>query len=142
MVAPIDECDGSPDDDAAEHLALGRLGEDLAAEFLSAQGYQIIFRNYCCAGGEVDLIALDAGTLCFIEVRSLGSDRYGDPLETITRGKIRRVIKAASDYLERRLQSDPGTWPPMRFDAVGIVLSEPPKITLVKEAFEASYPWI
>lgn len=110
----------------------GRRGEDLAVSHLQACGYDIVARNHRCAGGEVDLVAWDAGVLCFIEVRARASDDFGHPLETIDARKIRRVAKAAAHYLETLA----GPWPPMRFDAVGILLTVPPEITLVRAAFE------
>jgi len=113
--------------------ARGAAAEDLAAAHLAAQGYRIIERNYRAPGGEIDLVAYDGDVLCFIEVRSLARDDHGSPLETITQRKIARVVRAARAYLEDL----PAPWPVMRFDAVGIVMSEPPRIELVREAFEA-----
>lgn len=71
--------------------------------------------------------------LCFIEVRSLTDPAHGDPLETITPAKIARVVRAARHYVQQLA----GVWPIMRFDAVGIVLTDPPQIRLIREAFEA-----
>ena len=113
--------------------AAGARAEALAAEHLEKLGYRIIQRNFRCAEGEVDLIAWDGAVLCFIEVRSRATDDFGDPLETIGPQKIRRVVMAARAYL----QNFQGIWPEMRFDAVGILMLEPPKLTLVRDAFEA-----
>ncbi|MEE8408290.1 MAG: YraN family protein [Myxococcota bacterium] len=115
----------------------GAAAEELAADYLRNEGYRIVARNHRCAGGELDLVAWDGDILCFIEVRSRASDAFGDPLETITPQKIRRVVRAARDYLE----GVRGPLPEMRFDAVGIVINdpdEPPRITLVRGAFDAS----
>jgi putative endonuclease len=112
----------------------GRLAEGLAGDYLESQGYRIVTRNHRCAGGEVDLIAWDARILCFVEVRARSTDAFGDPLETIDRRKITRVARAAASFLE----SWRGPWPEMRFDAVGILLTSPPVITLVRAAFEVS----
>jgi len=114
--------------------ARGAAAEELAAGHLISQGYRIVARNHRCAGGEIDIIAYDGDTLCFVEVRSLANPEHGDPLETIDRRKIGRVVRAARNYLETLS----GPWPEMRFDAIGIVLTEPPDIRLVREAFEAS----
>ncbi len=105
----------------------------MAATHLTERGYRIVTRNFRAPGGEIDLIAYDGEVLCFVEVRSLSNPKHGDPLETITRQKIARVIRASRAYLEELS----GPWPAMRFDAVGIVMTDPPRIRLVQEAFEA-----
>lgn len=111
----------------------GRRAESLAETYLLQEGYSIVTRNHRCAGGEIDLIAWDNAILCFIEVRARSSDAFGDPLETIDQPKIRRIARAARHYLE----SYEGAWPEMRFDALGILLTQPPSFTLIKAAFEA-----
>ncbi len=113
---------------------LGGRAEIMAARYLEAQGYRIVARNHRCEGGEIDLVAYDGAVLCFVEVRSRKTDEYGHPLETISRQKIQRVARAARDYLDRL----PPPWPEMRFDAVGILMSDPPAIELVRDAFEVS----
>jgi len=112
--------------------ARGAWAEQLAADYLTGQGYRLIARNHRCPSGEVDLIGWDSDVLCFVEVRARADDEHGDPLETVDRRKISRIGKAARDFLD----SWSGQWPTMRFDVVGIILGEPPKLTLVKEAFE------
>jgi putative endonuclease len=111
----------------------GARSEALAADYLASLGYRIVARNHRCRRGEIDIIAYDGDTLCFVEVRSRTPSRFGTPLETIGRQKMRRIVFAAQDYISRL-----GTpWPPMRFDAVGIALSQPPRFELVRGAFEA-----
>ncbi len=114
-------------------LARGAAAEELAVAHLRAAGYRIIDRNFRVSGGEIDVIAYDGEVLCFVEVRSLASPKMGDPLETITPAKIRRIVLAAREYLTEL----PAPWPTMRFDAVGITLGEPPSLRLVRDAFEA-----
>ena len=111
----------------------GAYGEDLAASYLTGQGYRVVARNLRFVGGEIDLIAFDADVLCFVEVRSRANLNHGHPLETVGPAKIRRIVLAASQYLADL----PEPWPETRFDVLGIVLSDPPAYTLVREAFEA-----
>lgn len=118
---------------AGTAVGIGRQAEALAADYLERHGYSILARNHRCQGGEVDLVAWDDGILCFVEVRARRTVVYGDPLETIDRRKIRRVARASADFLD---SSWSGPWPPMRFDALGIVLADPPVFTLVRAAFE------
>ena len=114
-------------------VARGRRAEALAKTYLVHVGYNLIACNYRGANGEIDLIGWDAAILCFIEVRARADDRYGDPLETINQRKIQRIVRAAWHFLETL----PTPWPEMRFDALGILLSDPPTYTLVRAAFEA-----
>ena len=111
----------------------GQEAESLAARHLESIGYRVVERNFRTKSGEVDLIAWDGDVLCFVEVRSRATDELGHPLETIGRDKVRRVVRAAREYLT----TIDGPWPEMRFDAVGIVMSTPPAVTLVRGAFEA-----
>jgi putative endonuclease len=111
----------------------GALAEGLAVRYLTDAGYRLVARNVRCRGGELDIVAWDGEVLCFVEVRSLARTDHGDPLETITPLKIRRIVRAARDYISTL----PHPWPVMRFDAVGIVMAEPPRIQLVREAFAA-----
>ena len=111
----------------------GRRAELLARDYLSRHGYRLIAVNFECPGGELDIVAYEGEVLCFIEVRARSSVLFGHPLETIGPRKIRRIVRAASAYLSHV----PTPWPPMRFDALGIVLLDPPLYTLVRAAFEA-----
>ena len=78
---------------------LGRLGEDEAVRHLKAEGYEILVRNYRIKQGEIDIVAFRDGVLAFVEVRAQTAPAMVDPLETITRRKQRRVIKAAQAYV-------------------------------------------
>ncbi len=106
----------------------------MARDYLERQGYRIIACNHRCEGGEVDIVAWQGEVLCFVEVRARTNVDYGEPLETIDARKRSRIARAARDFL----QSWRGAWPEMRFDAVGIVLGEPPEITLVQDAFDVT----
>lgn len=92
----------------------GARAEQTAAAFLRGRGLRILARNYRAPGGEIDLIAEDAGTLAFVEVRLRSGTRHGGALESIDRHKRRRIVHAARHYLARRR----GTEPPCRFDVV------------------------
>ena len=114
---------------------LGRESELVAAQFLIAQGYAIEAVNVHVPGGELDLVAREGRTLCFVEVRSTSSDRWGGPLATIDAGKRRRIIRAARWHLARRRE------PPaeIRFDVIAITWREldPPAVELIRGAFDA-----
>ena len=111
----------------------GSWAEDLAVVYLEAQGYSVLVRNFRCPEGEIDIVAQEAETLVFVEVRARNNTEYGHPLETIGPTKIGRIIKAAKNFVH---QVGPVTLP-IRFDALGIILQDEPIFELVKEAFEA-----
>jgi putative endonuclease len=102
--------------------ARGDAAEDRALVWLLARGLVLVQRNYRLAGGprvsagEVDLILRDPdGTLVFVEVRQRSSSEQGGAAASVTRGKQRRIIRAAQHYLMRL-----PTLPPCRFDVLAI----------------------
>ena len=50
--------------------ALGRQGEQLAAEYLQRAGFRILDRNWRCAEGEIDIVAADRRVLVACEVKT------------------------------------------------------------------------
>ena len=74
---------------------LGKHGEQLAAEFLQKAGFRILARNWRCAEGEIDIVAVDRRALVACEVKTRSSTEYGTPLEAITRQKRRRLRRLA-----------------------------------------------
>lgn len=114
---------------------LGARAEQLAVRLLVARGYAIERRNVRYPVGEIDLIARDRGTLCFVEVRSTSSDVWGGPLASVRDGKRRRLIRAARWYLNAQAPLPAET----RFDVVGITWrpAGPPRVELIQGAFMA-----
>ncbi|MBI3324169.1 MAG: YraN family protein [Candidatus Omnitrophica bacterium] len=115
----------------------GQAAERLAAAFLRHRGYVIEAANVRFRMGELDLIGLEEETMCFIEVRSVGSGRFGSALESVNPRKQAHLIRAARCYLQRRRPIWTG---PVRFDVVAIQsdgLSQA-RPTLVRGAFDAS----
>jgi putative endonuclease len=113
---------------------LGRRGEDLAAGHLESLGYQLAARNHVNRLGELDLVALDGGTVVVVEVKSRG--RAGrPPAEAVNARKQRKLIPVASLFLKIRRWQDR----PVRFDVVEVV-SPPgaaPVLNHIRRAFEA-----
>jgi putative endonuclease len=99
---------------AREHPgSRGKHFEDVALQFLSRLGYQVAERNWRCPAGELDLVAYQADTLVFIEVRARAAGAPYLPEDTISLTKQRHVAAAAQAYL------DTHTWEgPCRFDVV------------------------
>jgi putative endonuclease len=77
---------------------LGRLGEQLVADHLRLLGWRILDRNWRCAAGEVDIVALDDGELVIVEVKTRRSRSFGDPLEGVTDAKLTRLCVLAGAW--------------------------------------------
>jgi putative endonuclease len=77
------------------HISLGRRGEDAAADYLVELGWTILDRNWRCREGELDIVAHDGRGHVACEVKTRGSDRFGDPLEAITPDKAARLRRLA-----------------------------------------------
>lgn len=80
--------------------ALGSRGEDYACQYLLRQGYEIVYRNFRCRIGEIDIIASKNKILCFIEVKTRASTRYGRPAEAVTKAKQQKIYRCAEYYLQ------------------------------------------
>lgn len=114
----------------------GRKSERLAAEFLHRMGYRIMETNYRSRVGEIDIIALDKGTIVFVEVKARSSTRFGSPKGAVTPAKQRKISMAALDYLKRSGQADASA----RFDVVAIdTAAGKIDIEVVKNAFALAY---
>lgn len=102
---------------------LGKLGEDIATDYLKKHGYKIIDRNFSDRYGEIDIVALESSstgdTLVFVEVKARKSLAFGTPLEAITYFKMQALIKTAQYYKLRH----PKLPELMRIDAVTIIFS-------------------
>jgi len=122
---------------------VGQIGEELAARFLQKEGYRLVAANFktpvgrnrrgAQVTGEVDLIALDADVLCFVEVKTRSSDEFASPLAAVDLRKQRQIIRAARMYRKIfRLQSIE-----VRYDVISIVLPQNsrPTIELFKNYF-------
>lgn len=97
----------------------GKYGEDIAVNYLIKNNYKILDRNYHFSRyGEIDIIALDKNTLCFIEVKTRSSNAFGAPLEAITRTKLDKIRKSALSYL----QNSKIFYKNYRIDAISIFL--------------------
>ena len=129
-------------ENTTSNLDLGGEGERLAANFLQQNGYRIVLTNFTVpvgrntkgvqVTGEIDIVALDAETLCFIEVKTRRSADFTPVITAVDTRKQRQITRTAKIY--RRIF---GVYEmPYRFDVVTVVapLNEPPLIT-IKKAF-------
>ena len=111
----------------APHMALGRRGETLAAEHLERSGYRLVAANFMLPVGrnlrsalvhaEIDIIAYEGTTLCFVEVKTRASDWFAAPEANVDLRKQRQIARAARVY--RRMFGLTGA--PYRYDVVSVV---------------------
>jgi len=78
---------------------LGRDGEQAAVNYLESCGFRILDRNWRCADGEIDIVAVDRHTFVVCEVKTRSGTRYGTPLEAVGRAKRSRLRKLAVRWL-------------------------------------------
>ncbi|MBO9539933.1 YraN family protein [bacterium] len=116
-------------------MALGRMGEALAASHLEREGYAIVARNARTRWGELDLVARDGGAWVFVEVKTRRGARFGFGAEAVTYAKQRKIIRMAQIFLAQRALWDVA----IRFDVIEVTLEEadPPKIRHLVGAFGA-----
>ncbi|QQS41804.1 MAG: YraN family protein [Acidobacteriota bacterium] len=107
---------------------LGAEGERLAAEYLSRRGFDLVCRNFRAPvgrnrsgariTGEIDLVAMDGDTVCFIEVKTRSGPAFGGPLSAVDVRKQRQISRVARIY--RKIFGLEGAH--FRYDAVGVSL--------------------
>lgn len=111
----------------ARHFVLGERGEALAREHLERAGYRIVAANFTLPIGrntrdvvvnaEIDIVAYDEATLCFIEVKTRASDDFAPPQANVDLRKRRQIARAARGYRKMFGLMDA----PYRYDVVTVV---------------------
>ncbi|MGB4135521.1 MAG: YraN family protein [Microbacterium sp.] len=102
---------------------LGRAGEERAAAYLRACGYEILDRNWRCAQGEIDIVATRADALVIVEVKTRRGERYGHPFEAIDERKRRRLWRLAFAWAKEHPAA--GARRRLRVDAIGLTGADP-----------------
>lgn len=83
----------------AEHNDLGKLGEELAVEFLQKSGYEVLETNYVFQKAEIDIIAKKGKILAVVEVKTRSSTDFGLPQDFVKPKKIQLLVKAVNEYV-------------------------------------------
>lgn len=118
----------------ANHL-MGQRAEQKACDFLLAKGLSLLQKNFSCYYGEIDLIMKDQDHIVFIEVRYRHRSDYGHALESINFSKRKKIIKAATYFLQKKVALYAVT---SRFDIVTIQhQAQQVTINWIKNAFDA-----
>jgi putative endonuclease len=97
----------------ARHNDLGKWGEELAAGWLTEQGFLVRHRNWRYRRGEIDIIATRGEVYHFIEIKCSIGNTFGNPEERVSKAKLRTMMRTASHWLyeqgvpgEKRVQYD------------------------------------
>lgn len=121
-------------------IKLGHLGEAYAAAYLEQRGYRLVAANFTLPVGrnlrgvvvnaELDIVAYEGETLCFVEVKTRTSDSFAPPEINVDKRKRRQVARAARAY-RRMFELDDQSY---RYDVVTVVLppGATPKINLMR----------
>lgn len=113
-----------------DNRKLGKKYEDTATKYLIENGYKIICTNFFAKIGEIDIVAKDKATLCFIEVKYRKSGSLSAALEAVDKNKQNKIINASKYYLLKNNIDEYNT--DCRFDVVSIDGND---IELIKNAF-------
>ena len=112
---------------------LGKIGEHIAANYLTRLGYKIIERNFECKQGEIDIIALHKEELVFIEVKTRTNTFYGEASESVNKFKIKHLLNSIKYYIYKRNLQDEY----IRIDIIEVYINgENIKINHIKQAIE------
>ncbi|MFM7203451.1 MAG: YraN family protein [Myxococcota bacterium] len=117
-----------------QRKSLGKQGEQMVAEALQAQGFQILERNLRDRGGELDLIAVRDTTLWIVEVKA--HTRKRSEGVTISVFQQRRIMRMAYQYLTRLQTPVQHISFTLAVVAFGV---EPPEVTFIEHAFESTF---
>jgi len=109
---------------------LGQEGEQLAADYLNKNGWEVLEMNYRYSHSEVDLIGQKDGLLVFFEVKTRTSTAFGMPEDFVDEKKAESVIRAANHYIEAlNWQGN------IRFDIISIVKKKEMELAHIEDAF-------
>ncbi len=113
------------------NITTGKLGEQLAIEYLVSKGYAIIEKNYRNKIGEVDIIAYDKSILTFIEVKTRNNHKYGNAYESVNARKQKKIVNASLMYIQKFNLHDVQ----IRFDVIEVYPLEKQAINHFENAF-------
>lgn len=109
----------------------GEKGEEIAANYLEKNKYEIIDRNYRAKKSEIDIICKEGETIVFVEVKTRSSIKFGTPETFVNEAKITKIIEGAEAYMKENDWSGP-----IRFDIISVMLFKGKHdVTHFKDAF-------
>jgi putative endonuclease len=109
---------------------LGSTGERLTLEHYERLGFELLARNHRTPSGELDLVVSDGRTIVFVEVKTARADTL-DPVDSLTRRKLRRLRRAAGEWLAT--QPRRRSLRELRFDAVAVVIDAKGRLVALEQ---------
>ena len=107
---------------------IGKLGEELAREYLQNKHYEILVQNFRTRYGEVDIIARKEGRIIFVEVKTRTGTRFGQPYEAVQPHKVRKIQSTAIEYLRRNNLGNS----PLQIDVISLELNSDNSIKSIR----------
>ena len=108
----------------------GNFGENLAAEYLIKNGFDILTKNWRYKHLEIDIIASKDQQLHIVEVKTRSNIEFGYPEQFIGKQKFQFLKNAAAIYQYQNPQ-----WKNIQFDVIAITLLEPMEILFLEDVF-------
>lgn len=105
------------------------FGENEAARWYVARGYQVQARNWRCVAGEIDLVLTRAGEVVFCEVKARASNEFGGPQGAVNWQKQRRLRRLAAMWLA---EQRPNGAVAVRFDVAAVIGA---RVEVIEAAF-------
>lgn len=113
------------------HHDTGKLGEELAIQFLQQQGFSILLRNWRYKRYEMDIIAAKGKVLHFIEVKTRNNDAFGYPEERVSKSKIKTMMRTGAAFQYRHPQ-----WRQVQYDILSITLTnDKPEYFFIEDVY-------
>ncbi len=116
------------------NIEKGKLGEEIARNYLISKDYTILSTNYRNDIGEIDIIARTKNILVFLEVKTRSSTNYGYGYEAVNKKKQDKILRTSFVYLKLMAYSNEQT----RYDIVEVYLNDK-KINHIENAFSGNY---
>ena len=118
----------------ADHNDLGKIAEDLAAEYLVKNGYKILVRNFRYQKAEIDIISEKDNLIIVTEVKARSTDFFILPQEAVTKGKIKLIVTAANHFMEEFNKNQE-----VRFDIISVLPDQKGNLEIehILDAFQA-----
>lgn len=115
-------------------MSLGRAGEDVAARWYEAAGWQVLDRNWRTGrAGELDLVVRRGGIIAFCEVKTRSGTAFGTPAEAVDTRKQAQIRRLARAWLAEHDARASG----LRFDVVSVLWppGHDPVVDVIEGAF-------
>jgi putative endonuclease len=112
------------------------VGEEDAVRWLLTQGFEILERNVVNHAGELDVVAKEGDTVCFLEIKARATDAFGPAIAAVDARKQRRISRTAALYLAMKGNAQGLQDAPCRFDVLGLDWQDGGwRYTLIRDAF-------